>query len=107
MLLTVNDKVVCDSRAHYGIDSRDTASLAPNGKQWQVITEMSQCIDPIPIKKGDILQMVSIYDNAAHPPRESAGGHHGEADEMGVFFINFAVNRTLVSGSQVKPKLIK
>jgi hypothetical protein len=42
-LLTVNDKVVCDSQAVYGLDSRETKTLAPNGRQWQVITEMTQC----------------------------------------------------------------
>jgi hypothetical protein len=52
---------------------------------------MTQCTAPVAVKKGDMLQMVSIYDNNAHPPREAADGHSGEADEMGVFFINFAV----------------
>jgi hypothetical protein len=52
---------------------------------------MSQCTTPIPVKKGDVLQMVSIYDNELHPPREAADGHSGDADEMGVFFLNFAV----------------
>lgn len=93
MLLTLNDKIICDSQAKYGLDSRQTGPLAPNGKQWQVITEMSQCTSPVPVKKGDILQMRSNYDNGLHPPRMVADGHSGDADEMGVFFISFAAKK--------------
>lgn len=82
VLLTLNGKPVCDSQAKYGLDPKATTSLAPNGKAWQVITEMTQCTEPIPVKKGDVLQMVSIYDNILHPPRISADGEHGDSDEM-------------------------
>jgi hypothetical protein len=62
---------------------------------------MTQCTTPVPVKKGDVLQMVSIYDNALHPPREAADGHSGEADEMGVFFINFAVGGGKTVGKSI------
>jgi hypothetical protein len=82
VILTLNGKTVCDSQAKYGLDNQATSSLAPNGKAWQVITEMTQCTEPVPVKKGDVLQMVSIYDNELHPPRMSADGEHGDSDEM-------------------------
>ncbi|KAE9978556.1 hypothetical protein BLS_000489 [Venturia inaequalis] len=82
VILTLNGETVCNSQAKYGLDPKATTSLAPNGKAWQVITEMTQCIEPVPVKKGDKLQMVSIYDNELHPPRMSADGHHGDSDEM-------------------------
>lgn len=82
VLLTLNGKPICDSQAKYGLDAQATSSLAPNGKAWQVITEMTQCTEPISVKKGDKLQMISIYDNELHPPRMSADGEHGDSDEM-------------------------
>jgi hypothetical protein len=82
VVLNLNGKTICDSEARYGLDSRATSNLAPNGKAWQVITEMTQCTEPVPVKKGDVLQMVSIYDNELHPPRMSADGEHGDSDEM-------------------------
>lgn len=95
--LTLNNKTVCDSRAEYGIDSKATKDLAPNGQKWEVITKMSQCTEPIPVKKGDMLQMISIYDNALHPPRHSgAGAMAMDSDEMGVFFINFAAKNSAI-----------
>jgi hypothetical protein len=92
IILTVNGKTVCDSHAKYELDANLAGSIAPNGKPWQVITEMEQCTTPVPIKKGDVLQMTAYYDNGIHPPRHAADGHSGEADEMGVFFINFAAS---------------
>jgi hypothetical protein len=90
IILKLNGQEVCNSKAKYDLDPRASESLAPNGMQWQVITEMTQCTTPTPVKKGDILQVVSLYDNKLHPPRMAADGMHGDSDQMGVFFINFA-----------------
>src|ERR1700691_1785533 len=90
VVLKLDGKVVCDSKAIYGIDFSQEGKTAPNGKPWQGITEMQQCTSPVEVKKGQILQMTAYYDNVLHPPRHAADGHSGEADEMGVFFINFA-----------------
>jgi len=55
---------------------------------------MTQCTIPMKVKKGDKLQMTSFYDTEKHPARPTEGGKvghgNGEADEMGVFFLNFA-----------------
>lgn len=67
MVLAINDKEVCVSRAEYG----ETSS---------VISGMSQCLDPIQVSEGDYLTMTSIYDLKAHPGSdegEGDGGHGG------------------------------
>jgi len=111
-VLKLNDKVVCDSKAKYGQDSRNSKGgmgghshgrRAADGPQaaaddpsenWEVITEMTQCTRPVAVKKGDKIQMESFYDGEKHPPRptKNSEGHMMEADEMGVFFINFAAS---------------
>jgi hypothetical protein len=87
--LTLNGKAICDSHAIYskerGVDE----------SKWAVITKMEQCTEPVAIKKGDVLQMNSFYNTEKYPPRPTGGHGHGateQSDEMGVFFINFAVS---------------
>jgi hypothetical protein len=63
--LTLNGKVVCDSHAQYGGDGGE--GVAPDGRPWQTIRQMSQCTDPIPVKKGDILGLKSYYNTKLHP----------------------------------------
>ncbi|KAF2671000.1 hypothetical protein BT63DRAFT_477559 [Microthyrium microscopicum] len=104
IVLTVNGNVVCDSKAIYTKSSgagggghhhkRDTLDAQAPQEDWDVITEMTQCTKPIPVKKGDKLQMVSYYDGEKHPPRptQDQTGKKLEADEMGVFFLNFAAS---------------
>jgi Stress up-regulated Nod 19 len=65
VLLTLNDRVICDSRAIYGGDG--SSSVGPNGKPWETIREMTQCTDAIAIKKGDVISMRSVYDTSLHP----------------------------------------
>ena len=129
IVLKLNDKVICDSKAIYGKDTRDgkggmgghSHGAAPPSKQpsqkssitdagnprtgvleprdgpqnWEVITEMTQCKKPVPVRKGDTIQMVSFYDGVKHPPRPTKDktGENMKADEMGVFFINFAASK--------------
>ncbi|KAF1983995.1 hypothetical protein K402DRAFT_423315 [Aulographum hederae CBS 113979] len=69
MDLLVNDKVVCTSVAQYDNDG--------------VIENMTLCPKPIQLKKGDTLQVSSLYDLAKHPLRKSTGdeGHsHGGSE---------------------------
>jgi hypothetical protein len=91
ILLTLNGKTICDSHAIYGKE------MGADAQDWAVITKMEQCTQPVPVKKGDILQMNSFYDTQKYPPRPTSGnsghGHSSDipqADEMGVYFINFA-----------------
>jgi hypothetical protein len=83
--LLLNGKVICDSHAVYG------KRKFQNGQPWEVITEMEQCAMPVRVKKGDMLSMKSYYDVVKHPARHTHSSKgDAKADEMGVFFINFA-----------------
>jgi Stress up-regulated Nod 19 len=98
IVLTLNGKEICNSRAIYGQERGVDES------QWAVITKMEQCTSPVAIKKSDKLQITSYYDTAKYPPRPAKSHEHGgmmsagengemaaSADEMGVYFLNFAV----------------
>jgi hypothetical protein len=84
--LLLNGKVICNSHAVYG-----KRKVQENGQAWEIITEMTQCPMPVRVKKGDLLSMKSYYDVVKHPARHTHGAAgDAKADEMGVFFINFA-----------------
>lgn len=117
IVLKVNDKVVCDSKAIYSKDTRGPGASGhshgrrsaesptrPAEENWEVITEMTQCTEPVAVRKGDNLSMTSFYDGVKHPPRptKDTTGQHVEADEMGVYFINFAASDKPIEQLQVK-----
>ena len=57
MSLQINGKDVCVSKAEYTkIDAN-----------YDTIFKMSECPENIPIKKGDILTLKSVYDLKRHP----------------------------------------
>jgi hypothetical protein len=64
MYMYINDKFICSSDAKYG-GPQGTAKV--NGADWETITEMTHCVGPIPVKKGDFLKMKSEYDLSKHP----------------------------------------
>ncbi|KAF2399753.1 hypothetical protein EJ06DRAFT_562046 [Trichodelitschia bisporula] len=84
--LLVNGRLVCDSRATYG-GSQGTFVNA-DGSKWETISSMSNCRDPIRVKKGDVMSMISRYDTKLHPLRETVDGHMME--EMGIYTLFFA-----------------
>ena len=63
--LLLNGKLVCDSVATYG-GPRGTF-LNGDGSKWETISSMSSCRDPIRVKKGDVMTLVSVYDTDLHP----------------------------------------
>jgi hypothetical protein len=65
MLLKVNDKLVCDSKAEYG--TRGTFK-SEDGKEINALSGMKECNDPIPVKKGDTLSIEASFDLEQHPP---------------------------------------
>lgn len=65
MEMTLNGKTVCRSIPTYG--GAPGGLKAPDGKEWQTITSMSQCTEPMPFKKDDVIKLLSIYDTEAHP----------------------------------------
>jgi hypothetical protein len=79
----LNNKPVCVSKATYGGAG---SALQVNGKEWQTITTMSECSNPVDIKKGDILTVSATYDTKNHPLRESNGE---EQENMGIMTFVF------------------
>jgi hypothetical protein len=65
IFLTLNGKVVCNSRAVYGGD--ENHAIAPNGKIWDTIHTMTECNEPIQVKAGDTVSTIAVYDTTAHP----------------------------------------
>jgi hypothetical protein len=65
MLVKVNDKVTCDSRAKYG--GNEATAKMDDGRVWETIHEMERCVDPFPIKKGDNISVEANYDYVKHP----------------------------------------
>jgi hypothetical protein len=63
--MVVNGKEACSSNAVYGGTG---ATLIVDGKEWQTITQMTECAGPIQIKQGDKIQVVAAYDTITHPP---------------------------------------
>jgi hypothetical protein len=53
MVLMVNDKEACVSEPKYSSDG--------------IIVDMNVCPKPIQVKKGDYINLLSIYDLTKHP----------------------------------------
>jgi hypothetical protein len=64
--LLLNDKMACISNATYGVSANGLPGNA-SGKEWQTITKMHECDEPIPVKKGDKIKITATYDMKAHP----------------------------------------
>jgi hypothetical protein len=62
--MKVNGKLQCTSNAIYD-GPRWTAK---DGKVWTSISKMSDCENPIPVKKGDSIFFDVKFDEVAHPP---------------------------------------
>lgn len=62
--LYVNGKLVCASKATYGGPG---GTININGKTWETIAKMSECNEPIPVKKGDKLKLEATFDTREHP----------------------------------------
>jgi hypothetical protein len=65
IILKINDKVVCDSRATYGGEGHTTKT--DDGKIWETIAESSYCPETIKVIKGDKIYMQANYDVSLHP----------------------------------------
>ena len=62
MTVFLNGKSVCISKAVYG-----TKMKSENGKEWTTISAMTDCLDPIPVKKGDKIVLETKFDEISHP----------------------------------------
>jgi len=79
LVIYINNKVACESKAVYG-KKGDTA-----------ISEMTVCPSTIKVKKGDVLTFAAKYDTTKHVVRhESRGFGSGMPDVMGMLDLIFA-----------------
>jgi hypothetical protein len=66
MVVKINGKVVCRSSAKYG--GKLGTMFDGTGKAvWETIDSMGQCLDLIPLKKGDEVVLSAFYNPGAHP----------------------------------------
>jgi hypothetical protein len=65
---------------------------ARDGHKWETISSMSSCYDPIPVKKGDKLEIEANYNVEKHPLRLSKGGE--KMEQMGLMWFTFIQNKT-------------
>jgi hypothetical protein len=65
MVVRLNNREICVSKAHYGSTVRVEDSNVPSN--WTTISSMSECDDIIPVKKGDTIAVDASWDKAAHP----------------------------------------
>jgi len=98
----LNDKFTCTSDAVYGVKDQSDSGMdamagghshgGGGGGQTSVgiktISSMTPCNGPFPVKKGDTLKLVAVYDLATHPLRETGSGK--AADVMGMMGISFS-----------------
>jgi len=86
MKIVLNDKVVCESKAIYGLDG----STSVNGQRWETISSYDPCIGPIKVKAKDKLLISSDYDLRKHKLRPSSAGNGMEAEAMAIALLQFA-----------------
>jgi hypothetical protein len=66
MVVIIDGKPVCTSSAKYG--GKLGTMYDESGKAvWQTIDSMSQCLDLIPLKKGNEVILKAFYNPGAHP----------------------------------------
>jgi hypothetical protein len=63
MTVLLNRKPVCVSKAVYG-----TKMKADDGKDWVTISKVTDCLEPVGVKKGDTIVLETKFDEKAHPP---------------------------------------
>jgi len=79
------------------VNGKDTCTSLPKYNDQNVITTMGLCPQLIPLKKGDTLQIRSVYDLTKHKLRQStdgpgaAHGSLGGSDVMGMFAMSYAL----------------
>ena len=64
IVLKVNDKEVCNSRALYGGPGH---TITVNGRTWETIRQTTPCTGTIRVEKGDRIYMQANYDLELHP----------------------------------------
>jgi hypothetical protein len=61
MRVLVNGEVKCMSKAIYGQDD-----VSVSGEKWETIVAYDPCVEPIFVKKGSTVTLLSDYDLRQH-----------------------------------------
>jgi len=64
IVVTLNGKTVCNSRALYGGPGHETVE---DGVTWKTIAQTTSCGEPIRVRKGDKLRFSASFDFDGHP----------------------------------------
>ena len=109
MYVYINDKYTCSSEAVYGIPTDSDTKMkdghshkgestaakpasSSSSASIKTISHMTTCVGPIPVKKGDTMKLVAVYDLSKHPLRQSASGGKA-ADVMGMLGVSFSADK--------------
>jgi hypothetical protein len=113
MVVRINDKFACESKAVYGAATEKTGGMGgaamghshgksggaasvskpkDDGVAIKTITTMTPCVGPFKVKKGDTMTLTAEYDLSAHPLRVTANGVKA-ADVMGMLGVSFAADQ--------------
>jgi hypothetical protein len=63
--LYINDKLACESKAAYG--GPGSVRVGKDGRRWETISDMTDCLTPVSVKRGDKLEIEANYDLTKHP----------------------------------------
>jgi hypothetical protein len=64
MNMYINGNLYCASKALYGGPG---GTITVNGKSWSTIATMTECNEPVAVKKGDKIKLEATYDTKEHP----------------------------------------
>lgn len=67
IIMRVNGKEVCNSRALYG--GPEHTAVGPDGKVWETIREMTNCHYTTKVNRGDKISVEANYDLEKYPSR--------------------------------------
>lgn len=103
MLAYLNGSPICTSSATYGGELGTLVDASTGEKMWETIIGMENCLEPVEVKKGDVLRLVAEYDPGSHPLRVEE--HGGMAEEMGIVSWYFVTRPEGVGEGYVWPRL--
>jgi hypothetical protein len=106
--MLINNKFTCASNAIYGDKAQSDSGMGGMGGKAigkgnrglgggksstsiKTISKIVPCLGPFPVKKGDTLKLVALYDLSKHPLRSTGTGK--AADVMGMMEISFSAAR--------------
>jgi len=105
VVVYLNDKFTCASDAVYGVKDQSNSGMDSSGMAGghshgggaqssasvKTISSMTYCSGPFPVKKGDVMKLVAVYDLSKYPLRDTGSGK--AADVMGMMGVHFSASK--------------